>query len=122
MQGKVLFDLFLKHLLLSSRKLRRFTENGKLQSYLLWILIFSVAIVIVPFWLQGIGTGSRELIHAPIIAIVLWLLLFSACWMMLWFHHERIKAVLISGAVGLVVTMVFICFSRSRFGAHADYC
>ncbi len=111
LQGKILFDLFLKHLLLSSRKFRRFTENGKLQSYLLWILIFSVAIVIVPFWLQGIGTGSRELIHAPIIAIVLWLLLFSACWMMLWFHHERIKAVLISGAVGLVVTMVFICFS-----------
>ncbi|WP_180114205.1 monovalent cation/H+ antiporter subunit A [Acinetobacter sp. YH12063] len=111
LQGKVLFDLFLKHLLLSSRKFRRFTENGKLQSYLLWILIFSVAIVIVPFWLQGIGTGSRELVHAPIIAIVLWLLLFSACWMMLWFHHERIKAVLISGAVGLVVTMVFICFS-----------
>ncbi len=111
LQGKVLFDLFLKYLLLSSRKFRRFTENGKLQSYVLWILIFSVAIVIVPFWLQGIGTGSRELIHAPIIAIVLWLLLFSACWMMLWFHHERIKAVLISGAVGLVVTMVFICFS-----------
>ncbi len=111
LQGKVLFDLFLKYLLLSSRKFRRFTENGKLQSYVLWILIFSVAIVIVPFWLQGIGTGSRELVHAPVIAIVLWLLLFSACWMMLWFHHERIKAVLISGAVGLVVTMVFICFS-----------
>ncbi len=111
LQGKVLFDLFLKYLLLSSRKFRRFTENGKLQSYLLWILIFSVAILIVPFWLQGIGTGSRELVHAPVIAIVLWLLLFSACWMMLWFHHERIKAVLISGAVGLVVTMVFICFS-----------
>lgn len=31
--------------------------------------------------------------------------------MLLWFHHERIKAVLISGAVGLVVTMVFIGFS-----------
>ncbi|WP_291355718.1 hydrogen gas-evolving membrane-bound hydrogenase subunit E, partial [Acinetobacter sp. UBA3106] len=45
------------------------------------------------------------------IAIVLWLLLFSACWMMLWFHHERIKAVLISGAVGLVVTLVFVTLS-----------
>ena len=110
-QGKLLFEASLKQLLLSSRKFRRWTENGKLQSYLLWILIFTVALVTVPFWLQGIGTGSRELVHAPVIAIVLWLLLFSACWMMLWFHHERIKAVLISGAVGLVVTMVFICFS-----------
>ena len=110
-QGKVLFELFLKHLLLTSRKFRRFTENGKLQSYLLWIVIFTVALVTVPFWMQGIGTGTREQTHASAIAIVLWLLLFSACWMMLWFHHERIKAVLISGAVGLVVTMVFICFS-----------
>jgi multicomponent K+:H+ antiporter subunit A len=31
--------------------------------------------------------------------------------MMLWFHHERIKAVLISGAVGLVVTMTFVTLS-----------
>lgn len=30
---------------------------------------------------------------------------------MLWFHHERIKAVLISGAVGLVVTMIFVGLS-----------
>jgi uncharacterized MnhB-related membrane protein len=28
-----------------------------------------------------------------------------------WFHHERIKAVLISGAIGLVVTMVFVTMS-----------
>ena len=111
LQGRVAFDLFLKSLLLNSRKFKRLTENGKLQSYILWIVIFSIAIVALPFLGQGLTTGSRELTHAPALAIVLWLLLFSSCWMMLWFHHERIKAVLISGAIGLVVTMVFICFS-----------
>ena len=111
LQGRVAFDLFLKSLLLNSRKFKRWTENGKLQSYILWIVIFSIAIVSLPFLGQGLTTGSRELTHAPALAIVLWLLLFSSCWMMLWFHHERIKAVLISGAIGLVVTMVFICFS-----------
>ena len=111
LQGRVAFDLFLKSLLLNSRKFKRFTENGKLQSYILWIVIFSIAVVALPFLGQGLTTGSRELTHAPALAIVLWLLLFSSCWMMLWFHHERIKAVLISGAIGLVVTMVFICFS-----------
>ncbi|MGE8540083.1 monovalent cation/H+ antiporter subunit A [Acinetobacter sp. ANC 3813] len=110
-QGRILFDLFLKHLLLNSRKFKRATENGSLQSYLMWIVLFSIALTAWPLASQGIGTGTRELTHAPAMAIVLWLLLFSACWMMLWFHHERIKAVLISGAVGLVVTMVFICFS-----------
>ena len=58
-----------------------------------------------------VTTGTRELTHAPWIAVVLWLTLFSGCWMMLWFHHERIKAVLISGAIGLVVTMVFVTMS-----------
>ena len=111
LQGRVAFDLFLKSLLLNSRKFKRLTENGKLQSYILWIVVFSIAIVSLPFLGQGLTTGSRELTHAPALAIVLWLLLFSSCWMMLWFHHERIKAVLISGAIGLVVTMVFICFS-----------
>lgn len=111
LQGRVLFDLFLKNLLINSRRFRRATENGKLQSYILWIVLFTIGLVGYPLVVNGIDTGSRELTHAPVLAIVLWLLLFSACWMMLWFHHERIKAILISGAVGLVVTMVFIGFS-----------
>ena len=111
LQGRVLFDLFLKNLLLNSRRFRRATENGKLQSYLLWIVIFTVGLVGLPLLSNAVGTGTRELTHAPALAIILWLLLFSSCWMLLWFHHERIKAVLISGAVGLVVTMVFIGFS-----------
>ena len=111
LQGKLLFEDFLKNLLLISRKIKKKTETGSLQNYLLWIVVFSLVLVSVPFIGQNISTGTRELTHAPWIAIVLWLLLFSACWMMLWFHHERIKAVLISGAVGLVVTMVFVTLS-----------
>ena len=110
-QGKLLFEDFLKHLLLISRKIKFKTETGSLQNYLLWIVIFSIAMVATPLLNQGLTTGTRELTHAPLMAIVLWLLLFSACWMMLWFHHERIKAVLISGAIGLVVTMVFVTLS-----------
>ncbi|MCU4578558.1 monovalent cation/H+ antiporter subunit A [Acinetobacter courvalinii] len=110
-QGRILFDLFLKHLLLSSRRMKQTTENGSLQSYLLWIVLFSIVMVALPLLNQGLTTGTRELTHAPWVAIVLWLTLFSGCWMMLWFHHERIKAVLISGAVGLVVTMVFVTLS-----------
>ena len=111
LQGRVLFDLFLKNLLLNSRRFRRATENGKLQSYILWIVLFTIGLVGYPLVVNGIDTGSRELTHAPVLAIVLWLLLCSACWMKLRFQPEPIKALLISGAVGLVVTMVFIGFS-----------
>ncbi|MFW1985530.1 monovalent cation/H+ antiporter subunit A [Acinetobacter guillouiae] len=110
-QSKLLFEDFLKNLLLISRKIKKKTETGSLQNYLLWILALSIAVVATPLINQNLTTGTRELTHAPFTAIVLWLLLFSACWMMLWFHHERIKAVLISGAIGLVVTMIFITLS-----------
>lgn len=110
-QGKLLFEDFLKNLLLISRKIKKKTETGSLQNYLLWILALSIAVVATPLINQNLTTGTRELTHAPFTAIVLWLLLFSACWMMLWFHHERIKSVLISGAIGLVVTMIFITLS-----------
>ena len=111
LQGKLLFEDFLKNLLKISRKIKRKTETGSLQNYLLLIVVFSIIVVAVPLLGQNITTGTRELTYAPFTAIVLWLLLFSACWMMLWFHHERIKAVLISGAIGLVVTMVFVTMS-----------
>ncbi|MBJ8426109.1 monovalent cation/H+ antiporter subunit A [Acinetobacter bereziniae] len=111
LQGKLLFEDFLKNLLSLSRKVKKNTETGLLQNYLLLILALSIALVAAPLLNQNLTTGTRELTHAPFTAIVLWLLLFSACWMMLWFHHERIKAVLISGAIGLVVTMIFVTLS-----------
>ncbi|NNP74412.1 monovalent cation/H+ antiporter subunit A [Acinetobacter defluvii] len=111
LQGYLIFENFLKYLLRFAQKLKRSTETGSLQTYLFWIVAFSIVIVATPIFNQGLSTGTRELTHAPFVAIVLWLVLFSGCWMMLWFHHERIKAVLISGAVGLVVTMVFVSMS-----------
>ncbi len=111
LQGRLIFDAFLKQLLTVSRKIKQKTETGSLQNYLLWIAVFTLVLVATPFINQGLSTGTRELSHAPVIAIVLWLILFSACWMMLWFHHERIKAVLISGVVGLIVTLIFVILS-----------
>ncbi|WP_297426151.1 monovalent cation/H+ antiporter subunit A [uncultured Acinetobacter sp.] len=111
LQGKLLFEDALKHLLQWARKLKVHTETGSLQSYLFYIIVFTLVLVAMPLLFQDLTTGTRILTPAPILAIVLWLLLFSACWMMLWFHHERIKAVLISGAVGLVVTMMFVALS-----------
>ncbi|EOC4190992.1 proton-conducting transporter membrane subunit, partial [Acinetobacter baumannii] len=71
LQGRILFDLFLKHLLLTSRKIKQKTENGSLQSYLFLIIAFSIVMVTLPLFNQGLTTGTRELTHAPWIAVVL---------------------------------------------------
>lgn len=111
LQGKLIFENILQSLSKFALKLKQVTESGSLQNYFLWIVVFTIAIVATPLLNQNIFTGSRELTTAPWFAIVMWLILFSACWMLLWFHHERIKAVLISGAIGLVVTVAFITLS-----------
>ncbi len=112
-RGIILFDYFLKYLLLGSRWLKKRTETGSLQHYLFSILAFTIFMATIPMFGYDIAKGTRELNHAPLIAVIFWLLLITACWMMLWFHHERIKAVLISGAVGLVVTLVFVSMSAA---------
>ncbi|MDO4222495.1 MAG: monovalent cation/H+ antiporter subunit A [Acinetobacter sp.] len=110
-QGKEIFEWAMERLVSLSQMIKTRSETGSLQNYLFIILLFVIGMVALPFLDYPLTTGSRPLNEAPVIAIVLWLLLFTACWMMLWFHHERIKAVLISGVIGLVVTMTFIAFS-----------
>ncbi|WP_328705918.1 monovalent cation/H+ antiporter subunit A [Acinetobacter baretiae] len=110
-QGKLIFEKLLSQLETLSRRIKLATETSRLQSYLFLVIAFSICMICIPLLPYQISTGTRVLTHAPILAIVLWLLLFSACWMMLWFHHERIKAVLISGAVGLVVSITFTTLS-----------
>lgn len=110
-QGKLIFECVLNKLETVARQIKLATETSRLQSYLFWLFAFSICMICIPMFSSQIATGTRVLNHAPIFAIVLWLLLFSACWMMLWFHHERIKAVLIGGVVGLVVSIIFVTLS-----------
>ncbi|MFT4020190.1 MAG: monovalent cation/H+ antiporter subunit A [Acinetobacter sp.] len=111
LQGKLIFEKVLQTLFETASIIRKKTETSRLQYYLFLIITFTILLVFLPFYPDPISTGTRLQTHAPWIAIVLWLLLFSACWMMLWFHHERIKAVLISGAVGLIITIIFVGLS-----------
>lgn len=110
-RGVILFDLFLKYLLLGSHWLKKKTETSSLQNYLFIIICFSILMSVIPLYGYQLDKGTQELLHAPAVAIMLWALVLASCAMMLWFHHERIKAVLISGAIGLVVTVTFLTLS-----------
>jgi multicomponent K+:H+ antiporter subunit A len=111
LQGKLIFEYLMQQIVYVGRAVKLKTETGKLQHYLFWIISFSIVMLLIPLCSQPPVQVRIYSLIRPWIAILLWLLLFSACWMMLWFHHERIKAVLISGAVGLVVTLVFVTLS-----------
>lgn len=106
-----IFEHHLMRLFQVSRWVSKYTETGALAQYLFIILGCSVILGSMPLWGQQIGQGSRELMYAPWLAVLMWLLTLIACALLLWLHHHRIKAVLMSGAIGLVVTLLFATLS-----------
>ncbi|WP_119155792.1 monovalent cation/H+ antiporter subunit A [Caldimonas tepidiphila] len=87
-------------------------ENGSLQRYAAWLTASAVVVVAVPLWQHGSpGTGTRELLPANPLAIALWLVLAASCGAIVLMHHDRFKAVVLTGLVGLVAALTFVSLS-----------
>ena len=97
----------------------RFTvrlENGSLQRYAAWMMASAVAVAAWPLLRgaaggEGLVTGTRALLPATPLAAVLWLLLAATCVALVLGHHQRLRAVVLVGVVGLVTSITFLAFS-----------
>ena len=89
-------------------------ENGSLQRYASLLLGSAVAVAA---WAllsetgESLGTGTRVLLPATPVALVLWLALATTCVALMLGHHQRFKAVVLVGLVGLVTALTFLGFS-----------
>jgi multicomponent K+:H+ antiporter subunit A len=90
-----------------------FTENGSLQRYAAWMVGAAVVVGAWPFVVGGSapGTGQRQLIEAPALAIGVWLLLLAAGVALVKLQRQRYIATVLAGAVGLVASLTFVAFS-----------
>ena len=92
-------------------------ENGSLQRYVAWMLAAALTLAVwplVPGWLgqaPSLGTGTRAQLPAPALALGLWALLLGACGALVLTHRQRFRAVVLVGAVGLVVSLAFLGLS-----------
>jgi len=88
------------------------TENHSLQRYAALMLASAIAVAAWPL-LQtpALGTGTRALMPATVLAGVLWLALLAACAALVLGHHQRFRAVVLVGVVGLVVSFSFLGLS-----------
>jgi multicomponent K+:H+ antiporter subunit A len=96
-----------------SRAITRATENGSLQRYVALLL---ASAVVVAGWamLRGpdaVVAGTRELLPASALAIVLWLVLLAAGGALVLGHRERLRGVVLAGVVGLVTALTFEALS-----------
>ncbi len=110
--GKAIFTALVDGLFGVAGRITSRLENGSLQRYAAWMVATAVFLAFVPLW-QGepLRTGSRALLPASPLAVVLWLVLLACGAALVLGHHQRFRAVILTGGVGLVTSMTFLGFS-----------
>jgi multicomponent K+:H+ antiporter subunit A len=86
-------------------------ENGSLQSYLAWMLGGVLVTVAWPLIGSDVGAGTRELMPASPLAVAIWLMLCATTLALVLQHHDRFRAVVLVGVVGLVTSLTFVSLS-----------
>ena len=111
--GRLLFTHAVEGLLDFARWLTARTENGSLQRYAALLVASGVAAAAWPLRRAGAGNaaGTRELLPASPLAIVLWLLLLAAGGALVLGHRDRLRGVVLAGVVGLVTALSFEALS-----------
>jgi multicomponent K+:H+ antiporter subunit A len=112
--GRLIFTHAVDGLFALAGRFTQRLENGSLQRYAAWMVGCAVLLAAWP-WLTGQGdapgTGTRTLLSASPLALVAWALLIAAGTALVLTHHDRFRAVVLVGVVGLVTALTFLAFS-----------
>jgi multicomponent K+:H+ antiporter subunit A len=110
--GRLVFTHAIDGLFALGGRFTRRLESGSLQGYAAAMV---AAAVVLAAWalLAGPapGAGSRALLPATPLALVLWALLLATCVALVRLHHQRFQAVVLVGVVGLITAVAFLAFS-----------
>ena len=111
--GRLLFTRALQAMDAVARALTRWTENGSLQRYVALMLGSGIAVAGWALLRQDAApaAGTRALLPATPLAVVLWGILVAAGGALVLGHRERLRAVVFAGVIGLVTALTFEAFS-----------
>ena len=112
--GRLFFTTAIDGLFALAGRISRRAESGSLQAYAAWMV--GAAIVLAAWPLvsgpgAGLGTGTRELLPAPLLAWVVWGLLMLSGAALVLGHHDRFRAVVLTGVIGLATAVTFVGLS-----------
>ncbi|MCU0942558.1 MAG: monovalent cation/H+ antiporter subunit A [Hydrogenophaga sp.] len=109
--GRQIFDGLVNGLFGLSGRITQRLENGSLQRYVACFVVAAVVLGAAPLVGSGIGTGDKSLLPATPLAMVVWVLLAATCLAVALTHHLRFQAVVLVGAIGLIVSLTFVSLS-----------
>ena len=109
--GRLLFQHAYDGFVAVAGRLTHRMENGSLQRYLALTVATMIGLSLWPFLQFGFVVGEAELTPVMPLALVAWTAAIAAALGAVWFHRERVVAVILAGVVGLAVSVAFAYFS-----------
>lgn len=112
LQGKLMFDALLAAVLAFARRITYWLDNGSLQRQLMLFVVCALVLgtaglALVPAPL----TGTRTLLPLDLVSLTAAAVLLLATLAATALHRARLTALILVGAVGLIVALVFVKFS-----------
>ena len=109
--GKRMFDRLLETSVTLARLVTTGVQNGSLQRSL-WLLLAVVLFAgALPFFQDEFSIGDELLLPSNGAALAMWLAVVAATTATVVLHRRRLLSLLALGAVGLLVSLVFVLFS-----------
>ena len=114
--GKRLFHLNIEALFRVSRRFTHTIVNGSMQRSLFWLVLVAVAAGAAPFLAAGFGpavepAATLALQPMPLLGWLVWLVVVVCGISVVALYRQRTLAVMVSGGVGLGVSLVFVLLS-----------
>jgi multicomponent K+:H+ antiporter subunit A len=111
--GAAGFGRLIERLCACAGRLTHWIENGSLQRSLAWMVLLTLIMAALPFGTadRPPAAGTRALLPAPPLAIVVWGLLLIISAVLVRTHHHRFQAIVLTGAVGMVTALTFVALS-----------
>jgi multicomponent K+:H+ antiporter subunit A len=112
LQGKLIFDALLNSMLAWAKRITQWVDNGSLQRQLMLFVVCALV-----FGGAGLAlapaplTGTRALLPVDGVSLAAAVVLVLATLAATVLHRQRLTALILIGAVGLMVALVFIKFS-----------
>ena len=100
----------------SARRFSTWFDNGSMQRYVSLSIGAATLAGFLSWYQLGWTPGTLATTPAPPIALLPWIILIAAAGLTIRFHRERIVAVIMMSAVGLIVSLIFIFLSGPDLG------
>lgn len=110
-EAKAAFDAATEGLAGAARRVVAAIDTGSLQRSLLAALLVVLAVGAAAFLGGGYGPGARPGLPVSLPGLALWLLALAMCATVMLWHRHRVLALVLTGVVGLVVSLTFVYFS-----------